>query len=66
MAYLHLQITKYKHISAVEDKSVLWDKINSFIALSGDTCDEGKSDPLNEQRYSTTVNLLAIEFVNFF
>jgi hypothetical protein len=53
MAHLHLQMTKYKQISGVEVKSVLWDKINSFIALSGDTCNEGKSD---EQRYSTKVN----------
>ena len=50
MAHIHLQITKYKTISAVDEhKSVLWDKINSFIALSSDTCDEGK---LNKQRYS--------------
>ncbi|XP_046646028.1 ethanolamine kinase 2-like isoform X1 [Daphnia pulicaria] len=47
MAHLHLQMTKYKQISGVEVKSVLWDKINSFIALGGDTCHEGKSD---EQR----------------
>lgn len=53
MAHLHLQMTKYKQISGVEVKSVLWDKINSFIALGGDTCHEGKSD---EQRYSTKVN----------
>ncbi len=63
MAHLHLQMTKYKQILGVEDKSVLWDKINSFIALSGDTCNEGKSD---EQRYSTKVNLLAIQFVFLF
>ena len=53
MAHIHLQITKYKTISAVDEhKSVLWDKINSFIALSSDTCDEGKSGQLNKQRYS--------------
>jgi hypothetical protein len=53
MAHIHLQITKYKIISAVDEhKSVLWDKINSFIALSSDTCDEGKSGQLNKQRYS--------------
>ena len=40
MAHIHLQITKYKTNSAVDEhKSVLWDKIDSFIALSSDTCE---------------------------